>query len=193
MVLVAGATAVCGLLMLGGVGPATGESKPTGDPVPAPEASTSTTATPTTAPTPVSIVATTTTTSTPTPPPPPLPLLVSASQTMVGAGGLATFEGTCPVVDGVPMGPVVLWLIGTETEVITTGMIAESWSYAWTAPTDPGEFASFTFQFWCGDPTGYERGYPVDLQQVVHMVAVAPPSTDASAESAPPVVIPETD
>jgi hypothetical protein len=95
------------------------------------------------------------------------------------------------------MGPVVLWIVGTTTQVVRTRVTAEVWTYDWTAPVDESEFSSFTFQFWCGDPTGFAGGYPAGLQQIVDMVATAPPVTTTIPpldESSPPAaVIPETE
>ena len=124
-----------------------------------------------------------------------MPLSVTASQTVVGVGGTVEFAGECPLHGGDPLGPVIVWLIGVTTDQIATGLTAAEWTYRWTAPTDPSEIASYTFQFWCGDPNGWEGGYPADLQRTVDIVAQAgpPPSTVPLTEFDAPHVIPETD
>ena len=250
-VVVTVATAACGVLMLGGIGPSpagaglTGEVLPgvvasssvpatyepvmpaTSEPVDpttttSPETTTTTTvatsttttttttvatsttttttttaatSTTTTTTTPVATSTTTTTTTTTTPVPSPLPLSVSASQTVVGAGGTVDFAGTGPTTDGSAPGSLVVWVISETTEQIATGVTATEWTYQWTAPTDPNLIASHTFQFWCGDPSSWQGGYPADLQRTVDVVAqVAPtPTTSPLTEATPPVVIPETD
>lgn len=201
MVLVSAATAGCGLLMLGGVGPTGSGAMLPGDLVAAvaPDTSSPTTSTSTTSTTTTTVTTSTTTTVTTMPtttvPPSPVPIGVSASQRTVGAGGVVTFSGQCPLFDGAPLGPVVLWVVGVGSSEISTGVTSERWTYAWTAPVDEAEFSAFTFQFWCGDPAGFDGGYPSDLQQIVDMVAAAPPTTTSPLiESEPPVVIiPETD
>ncbi len=187
--------------MLGGVGPSpaglTGEVLPSVDPVPSTanpvassSASTSTTLAATT-------TTTTTTTTTAAPPeaPSPVPVSVSASQTVVGAGGSVDFAGTCPSIGGASPGSLIVWVISDSTERLATGVTAVDWTYRWIAPSDPNEIASFTFQFWCGDPSGWQ-GYPAELQRTVDMVAQAGPPPTISApliEADPPSVIPETD
>jgi hypothetical protein len=120
---------------------------------------------------------------------------VNASDTIVGAGGTITFDGTCAVDAGGPLGPVIVWIVGETTAIVDTGVTSAAWRYTWTAPTAEDEFGSFTFQFWCGDPTGFEAGYPAGLQQRVDMVATGtPPTTTVLVESEPVApIIPETD
>jgi hypothetical protein len=223
-VLVAVATATCGVLMLGGVGPApagaglTGDvlpavvpvtsapatSDPADDPVPSStttvassSSSTSTTLAETTTTTTLTITPTTLpTTTVPVEPASPVPLSVSASQGVVGAGGTVDFAGTCASIDGASPGSLVVWVISDSTERVATGVTAVDWTYRWVAPSDLNEIASFTFQFWCGDPSDWQGGYPAELQRTVDMVAQAgpPPSTTTPLiEADPPSVIPETD
>ncbi len=127
--------------------------------------------------------------------PSPLPLSVRASQTVVGAGGTVDFSGECPARDGEPSGPLIVWVIGETTDQITTGVTAVEWTYRWTAPTDVGQIRTHTFQFWCGDPVGWDGGYPIALQRVVDMVAQAGPASPTAPliETESPVAIPETD
>jgi hypothetical protein len=204
--LVAGATAACGLLMLGGVGPSASGGRLVGDRLPPVAAVTSdSTDVPITVP-PVSEPITTTSTTTTSPTttsttttsvaqqPSPVPLSVTASQTVVGVGGTVEFSGECGADGGQPSGPVVVWLIGATTSQVATDVTATEWTYRWTAPTDPNEITGYTFQFWCGDPTGWEGGYPVDLQRTVDIVAQAGPVpiTVPLVELEPPNVIPAT-
>jgi hypothetical protein len=204
-VVVAGATAVCGILMLGGVGPATGGAPLTGDRLPLVAATTSTTAPDATPITISGEVATTTTatsntvdgsttgsgdttstsstsevTSTSTAPtePSPVPVSVTASNGMVGPGGSVEFSGRCPVAGGQPLGPVIVWMISDTTDVVDTGITAADWVYEWVAPTDPALIRSYAVQFWCGDPAGWQGGYPAELQLTIDIVAqAAPPAT----------------
>ena len=214
-VLVAVATATCGVLMRGGVGPSpagaglTGEVLPAVAPVtsapdaPVPSTTTTTTivssssSTSTTpAETTTTITQATSTTTTVASAPSPVPVSVSASQGVVGAGGAVDFAGTCPSIGGASPGSLVVWVISDSTERIATGVTAVDWTYRWMAPSDPNEIASFTFQFWCGDPSGWQGGYPAELQRTVDMVAQAGPPPTISApliEADPPSVIPETD
>jgi len=211
-VLVAVATASCGILMLGGVGPSPagaqleGEVLPgvvpsastpaTSDPIDEPADSTTTTSLDTTTTTVVVTSTTSTTTTTTTIASTPLPLSVSASDTVVGVGDTVDFAGTCPTRDGSAPGSLVVWVISDTTDVIDTGVTATGWVYQWTAPTDEDEIASHTFQFWCGDPSGWQGGYPADLQRTVDMVAQAvplPATATPLIEADPAPVIPETD
>lgn len=213
-VLVAVATTTCGVLMLGGVGPSsagdglTGEALPTVAPAtsatgedPSPSTTTivqssSLTSTTLAATSTTTTIAATSTTTTIASTPSPLPLSVSASQTVVGAGGTVDFAGTCPTIDGSAPGSLVVWVISDTTDVIDTGVTATEWTYQWTAPTDENEIASHTFQFWCGDPSGRQGGYPADLQRTVDIVAQAlplPATVTPLIEAGPDLVIPETD
>jgi hypothetical protein len=128
-------------------------------------------------------------------PVPPLPLSIGQSTTIVGAGGTVDFDGTCPVVARDPLGPLVVDIIGIDAERLDTGITAERWVYEWTAPTEPDEIATHTFQFWCGDPTTYRGGYPLELQRTVDVVAqVAATTTTIAPNPQPPSgTIPTTD
>lgn len=200
---VAAATAACGVLLLGGVGPAPatgihGDVPPEPDdlgatttaPVPATTDAGSTsvaTAPPATEPTVPS------TTADPAPDPPsPVPLGVAPTTVTVGVGGTAQISGTCPVVDGRPRGPVEVWEVGDTVTIVHTGVTAAEWTYEWTAPTD---VRSLVLQVWCGDPTGYLGGYPTALEiEVVFVAQEAPPAQAPALGSAsgPRAVIPET-
>ena len=123
-----------------------------------------------------------------------MPLSVTASQTVVGLGGTVEFAGECRSRGGEPLGPLVVWVIGVGTDRIVTGVTAVEWTYGWTAPTVPNEITTYSFQFWCGDPTGWVGGYPSDLQRTVDIVAQAGPgpTTVPLVEPDPPNPIPET-
>jgi hypothetical protein len=112
---------------------------------------------------------------------------------VVGAGDSISIEGTCWVVDGQPLGPVELWVLNGSTNVIETGMRAAHWTYEWTAPTERGVVA---IQVWCGDPEGFQGGYPLARQLAINIVEVGPPPTSpaltTAASNAPRVSIPET-
>jgi hypothetical protein len=106
-------------------------------------------------------------------------------------GGTARISGTCPTVDGAPLGPVVIWQIGSTSTTIATGVTAAQWSYDWTAPTT---VEPLVLQVWCGDPSGYTGGYPEQLQiDVVFVAQEAPPATTTTGVASPDPVIPETD
>src|SRR3954447_1617967 len=49
--------------------------------------------------------------STTTPPAPPIPLSVAPQSITVGVGGTSRISGQCPLVDGLPLGPVEIWEI----------------------------------------------------------------------------------
>jgi hypothetical protein len=198
--MVAAATATCGLFVLSGLGPSPAGAELSGDPVAAVDqiADDSTTTTTTTTTT-----ATTTTTTTTTlapeapndaervPDVPPIPLSVSPSTVVVGVGGTARISGTCPLVDGVPRGPVEIWQVGQSMVVIPTGVTAEAWSYDWTSP-DAAQ--PLVLQVWCGDPSSHVGGYPAAMQIQVEFVAQqAPPSVASTTTLALDPVIPETD
>ena len=194
-VLIAGATAVCGFLMVGGVGPAANDAALSGDRLPLVGSATSTTidgevAVTSTSSTSVptndatTVAPSSSTTVAPQPSttepavPSPVPLSVAASSTVVGVGGVVEFSGECLSVDGQPLGPVIVWTISDTTDRLDTGVTATGWTYRWTAPTNPDLIRSYTFQFWCGDPAGWQGGYPADLQRTIDMVAqIAPTST----------------
>ena len=179
MVLAGGAAAVCGLFLLGGAAPAA-RVNTTLLPSASSDSSTSTS---------------TSTTSTTEPPLSPVPGSVTASTSLVGAGGAVEFVGTCQQRAGQSLSPVIVWVIAAQTERIDTGLTATEWTYRWIAPTDPSEFASYTFQFWCGDPSGWEGGYPSELQRSVDMVAQAGPPPTTTPPGDIPVIaktIPET-
>ena len=190
---VAAATAVCGLLMLGGVGPAADDAAPTGDRLPLVAAARPASFAEQSAPSGSADPPATESTSVPDTSVPdvqgPLPVSVAASGPTVGAGGPITFTGECPVVAGEAAGPVVVWVIAATTDAvdrIDTGVTAADWTYRWTAPTDPGLIGSYSFQFWCGEPDGWQGGYPSELQITIDMVAqVAPAAPAAPAESIP--------
>ena len=195
VVVVSTGVAICGLMIIGSVGPSPAGAQPLGDLVLPPETSTSTTTTSTT----TSTIAPEPTTQ-PAPQPSPVPLSVtSPSQgpdgvVVVGAGGSISIEGTCWVVDGQPLGPVELWVLSGSTNVIETGMRAAHWTYEWTAPTEGGVVA---IQVWCGDPEGFQGGYPLARQLAINIVGVGPPppppTATTAASNAPIVSIPETD
>jgi hypothetical protein len=192
-IVVASATAVCGLLMLSGAGPtpaAAGDTvlepeitQPT--PLAAVESSTTTSTTSTST---TSTTTTSTTTST-TAPAPPIPLSVEPHAISVGAGGTARISGECPVVGGAPLGPVEIWQIGSTVTPIATGVTAAAWSYDWTAPSD---VEPLVLQIWCGDPSQYQGGYPEALQVEVVFVAQVAPTTTTTPEPSTPHEIPET-
>ena len=195
--IVAAGTVACGLLMLGGVGPAVSGTRPVGDTVPAlQDPSTTTTAvlsmttvpatTTTLDPTTTTTVIPPSTTTAPPVSPPPVPLSVTPSTVTVGAGGVARISGTCPLADGVALGPVEIWEVGASVRVIPTGVTAAAWSYDWTAPPDP---QPLVLQVWCGDPSGYLGGYPAALQIQVVFVAQEPATTTVAGGG---VGIPET-
>jgi hypothetical protein len=205
-VVVATATAVCGLLMLSGVGPspAAADDDETVPERAAPVASSTQTTTETeptepapTAPAttePVSVaVALVVVPPSSTPDAalatPPIPLRVAPQSVTVGAGGTAQISGECPVVDGAPLGPVEIWQIGSTVTQISTGVTAATWSYDWTAPT---EIEPLVLQIWCGDPSQYAGGYPESLQIEVVFVAQEAPTTTTTIATAPEHVIPET-
>ncbi len=204
-VVVATATAACGLLMLGGVGPTPAAADDVAVPAapvvaagaaePASTGSTTTDAAPpvvadvdqssTSTPT----TTTTTTPTTTTVEPAPIPLSVAPETLSVGVGGVARISGECPVIDGAPLGPVEIWQIGSTVTPISTGVTAASWSYDWTAPT---EVEPLVLQIWCGDPSQYAGGYPEALQIEVVFVDQAPASTSTTVATEPDHVIPET-
>lgn len=215
-VVIAGATAVCGLLLVRGVSP----GSPTADVLPfaapgpddpgptttattAPTTITTTTITTTTIATTTSSTTTTmppstTSTSTTAPPstsaptPSVVPLSVDVSSLSVGVGGQVLFSGTCDTVGGQPAGPVVVDVVGDVTQRIPTGIVADRWAYEWQAPTDPALIRSYTFQFWCGDPADAATGYPLSLQHTVDMVASAPADPAPAPAADPAPVIPAT-
>lgn len=214
-VVVAAATATCGLLLIGGVAPSADTTVlPVAAPVEAIDDSVTTTTATTTVTATTTTAATTSTTEAPadsttttvvttvpetTAPalPSVVPIAVEASNTVVGAGGVVTFTGRCEVGEAGPRGSVLVWVIGDEVDEIDTGVTSADWSYTWTAPTEEDEFGSFTFQFWCGDPSSHDGGYPAELQHRVDMVAVIPPSTTIlpvePGPGTPDHLIPETD
>lgn len=189
MVVVLTGVVVVGLMMIGSVAPSRAVVEPLGDLVQAPDTTTTSTTT--------SLVPTTTQRVLQ---PSPVPLSVtSPSQgpdgvVVVGAGGSIEIEGTCWVVDGQPLGPVELWVVNGSTNVIETGVRAAHWTYDWTAPTEGGVAA---LQVWCGDPAGYQGGYPLERQLAINIVEVGPPpispTATRAASNAPIAPIPETD
>jgi hypothetical protein len=189
-VVVATATAACGLLMLSGTGPTPAAAddtivEPAGE-------LTSTSAGDVEAPAataPPTVTAVVDPTSTTTAPAPPIPLSVAPGSITVGAGGTARISGECPIVDGAPLGPVEIWQIGSIVTPISTGVTSASWSYDWTAP---GEVEPLVLQIWCGDPSQYRGGYPESLQIEVVFVAQAAPTTTTPPVAVPPHEIPET-
>jgi hypothetical protein len=191
-VLVASATAACGLLMLSGAGPTPAAADAEVVPEPPAVVSSSADAQTTDSDTsqladPTSTSSTTTTTNAPT----PIPLSVAPASVTVGVGGTARISGECPVVGGAPLGPVEIWQIGSTVTPIATGVIAAAWSYDWTAPT---EVEPLVLQIWCGDPSQYQGGYPESLQIEVVFVAQEAPTTTTTTTVAhgPDDVIPET-
>jgi len=199
-VVVATATAACGLLLLSGAGPtpaaADDETVPAAPAVVASASEPDTTApdTPASATIAPAIVDSTPSssapTSPPTSPPAPIPLSVTPRSITVGAGGTARIGGECPVVDGAPLGPVEIWQIGSTVTPISTGVTAAVWTYDWTAPTD---LEPLVLQVWCGDPSQYSGGYPESLQIKVVFVAQEAPTTTTTIDGAgPDGTIPET-
>ena len=85
-----------------------------------------------------------------------------------------------------------------STVLLDTGITSRSWTYRWTAPTDPSRFSSFTFEFWCGDPAGTALTYPAELRRRIDMVASLPPpptspsSTDGRNSNPAAVTLPDT-
>ena len=92
---------------------------------------------------------------------------------MAGVGGQVEFTGTC----GERFGTVFARITGTTTELIDTGLTSAEWTYTWTAPSVPRLISSFTFEFWCGYPTGTGQTYPAELLRRADMVASLPPTT----------------
>ncbi|MFW2333976.1 hypothetical protein [Ilumatobacter sp.] len=192
---------VVGALLLVGTRPAVGDlhaapnvAPPTTDPntstTSAIATTTSTTSTTTTTTTTTTIVDTTTPALTGTAAAPASS--VEASNTVVGIGATIDFDGTC---DRPDFGSVVVRITGTTTELVDTGLTGSSWSYRWTAPTDPLLISSFEFEFWCGDPTGApEVTFPEALRRRVDMVASVPAPTGTPDPGADPaqVILPET-
>ena len=197
-VVVATATAACGLLMLSGAGPtpaaADDEAVPEAPVVVASSTEPAMTDPATTEPAMAAAEAiddsTSSSTANTTTPAVPIPLTVAPRSITVGAGGTARIFGECPVVDGSPLGPVEIWQIGSTVTPISTGVTAAAWSYDWTAPVDVEPLA---LQIWCGDPSQYEGGYPESLQiEVVFVAQEAPTTSTTPALSPPHEVIPET-
>jgi len=190
-VVVATATAACGLLMLSGAGPLPAGADDERVPEPVVVVASSTEP-PTAEPAVVAVaivdsIPSSTATTAPTA---PIPLSVAPPSITVGAGGTARISGECPVVDGSPLGPVVIWQIGSTVTPISTGVTAAAWSYDWTAPA---EVEPLVLQIWCGDPSQYAGGYPESLQiDVVFVAQEAPTTTTAPTLSPPHDVIPET-
>jgi len=206
---VAAATAACGLFMLSGAGPAPASADDVTVPVAPAVAASSTepdltepatsqpaltepsTEPPSTELMVLAALQESTTTTTTTAPPAPIPLSVAPQSITVGVGGAARISGECPVVDGSPLGPVVIWEIGATVTPISTGVTAAKWSYDWTAPND---VEPLVLQIWCGDPSQYVGGYPESLQiDVVFVDQVAPTTTTTTTVANEPAhVIPET-
>lgn len=93
-------------------------------------------------------------------------------------------EGTCPVIDGEPLGPVEIW-IDQVTEPIHTGITATHWSYVLSV-TDLVSTLHLTV--WCGTPAPNES-YPPELVITVDMVATGrPPTPPPIAPTVPPEV-----
>jgi hypothetical protein len=178
-VVVATATAACGLLMLSGAGPTPAAGVDTVV-EPAAEVEVPVTTEP------AEVVDSTSTTTAPAP---PIPLSVTPTSITVGVGGTARIAGECPIVDGAPLGPVEIWQIGSVVTPVSTGVTSASWSYDWTAPS---EVEPLVLQVWCGDPSQYRGGYPESLQIEVAFVAQAAPTTTAPLVPEPPHQIPET-
>ena len=201
---------VVGALLLVGTRPAVGDlhaapnvAPPTTDPNTSTTSAIATTTTTTTTTTSTTTTTTTTTTtivdtstSIPTGTAATPASSAEASNTVVGIGGTIDFDGTC---DRPDFGSVVVRITGTTTELVDTGLTGSSWSYRWTAPTDPLLISSFEFEFWCGDPTGAPGvTFPEALRRRVDMVASVPaptgtpdPSADPGADPAQ-VILPET-
>ncbi len=191
-VIVATATAACGLLMLSGAGPSPAAADEETIPEPAVVVASSTEP-PAAEPAVVAdaaIVDSTPSSTAITVPATPIPLMVAPPSVTVGAGGTARISGECPVVAGTPLGPVVIWQIGSTVTPISTGVTAAAWSYDWTAPA---EVEPLVLQIWCGDPSQYAGGYPESLQiEVVFVAQEAPTTTTTAPVVSPPHVIPET-
>jgi hypothetical protein len=104
-----------------------------------------------------------------------LPAFVSPTSVVVAPGGTARLSGVCQMVGDAPAGPVVIRQVGAAPELVTTGIVAEQWSYDWTAPTD---VSSLQLQVFCGDADVDVASYPASLAITVTFVAVEePPST----------------
>ncbi len=193
-VLVAATTATFGLFALSSFGPAA----PDNAVMPAPAAATASTEPGPTTTIPATTIATilaTTTTTTTGPAPTETPVSITASNTIVGAGGVVTFDGVCATVRR-----VFVEIEGQSKTLVEVGESDPNWRYDWTAPTDEAEFGAFAFRFFCGDPADFDGSYPAELEQRVDMVSISPaPPTTILIESQPPVeppvvsVLPETD
>jgi hypothetical protein len=189
-VVVATATAACGLLMLSGAGPTPAAADDAAVPEPPAVLSSTDAQTEESGTSEPLGDSTTTSTTTMTNAPAPIPLSVAPPSITVGIGGAARISGECPVVDGGPLGPVEIWQIGATVTPISTGVTAATWSYDWTAPTEVGPLV---LQIWCGDPSQYQGGYPESLQiEVVFVAQGAPTTTTTPVVLSPPHEIPET-
>ncbi|HEX6658503.1 MAG TPA: hypothetical protein VF065_10505 [Ilumatobacter sp.] len=191
-VVVATATAACGLLMLSGAGPTPAAADDEIVPQPPAVVPSSTDPQRQDSEEPLADPTSTTssTTTTTNAPAPPIPLGVAPPALIVGIGGTARISGECPMVDGAPLGPVEIWQIGSAVTPIATGVTAAAWSYDWTAPT---AVEPLVLQVWCGDPSQYQGGYPESLQiEVVFVAQEAPTTTTVPVVVSPPHEIPET-
>ena len=213
-----------GLLVLGGLGP-TERAPGGGAPLPEPPAIAIATTSPissTTSSTTVPVSTTTTGSTSPTTTPTTLPAgptstthddpapststtttpraapasAVVASQSMVGVGGVVTFTGTCP---DASLGSLVVVIGGPSAETVDTGIATTRWEYRWAAPVDDRRIGSFTFEFWCGDPTGATDGgsptrFRVDMVASAPPPPLPPPAADGSGSGsgAPAVTLPRT-
>ncbi len=133
--------------------------------------STSTTSTPTS----------TTTSTTVATAPTPLPLAVAPARILVGPRDVARITGTCPAVDGEPLGPVTIWEVGSTITAVETTITAAAWTYDWRSPATADVGA---LQVWCGDPDAWTGGYPAELQIEVVYVAQDGPTGSVAGDSA---------
>lgn len=118
-------------------------------------------------------------------------LSVVAAPTSVGAGGMIVFSGVCPVVDAAPLGPVHVRITNPagESVVVVTDLVAATWTFEWTAPTDPTAFGPHRFELWCGDPTGSSETAP---SITIDIVAVGMPPIPPTVPTTIPLTVPTT-
>ena len=173
---------------------------PTTEPSTTTTSSTTSSSTTTTTTTSTTTTTTSSTTTTTVVVPAPWPTSVTPSLVRIAPGDAATISGTCPVVGGVALGPVVVWAVGDTIDAIDTGLSGAEWTYSWQSPVSADVVA---LQVWCGDPTGWTGGYPSELVITVEYVAQGTrPSAgddgdgttgdDASGGTGPGFVLPDS-
>lgn len=122
----------------------------------------------------------------------PLPRSVTASASIVGAGGVVTFRGVCPTSSASTTERLFVVVVGPAGEQIAIDLDGAAWVFEWTAPVDPAKFGTHQFQFWCGDAPGREGEYPATLLRTVDMVAQEAAATTSSTSTVPADVLPAT-